>query len=242
MTEIKQTIIRLSGKLSFAEIPFLRGAVMDFAGNESAFHNHAEDSSSLYRMPAIQYKLQDGAPSIVGVNCHESGADALERLFVSGSEYEFRIGRDVRVFRVESKQTIYPSLCDMRGECQRYMLRNWLPLNQENYRNYRQTGSLAERISLLDRTLVGNVLSLYKSFDVIFKENISAYVVDIISERETKYKDVRMTTMDVVFDTDVIVPPALSIGKGASRGFGVVEVFAPDPRPNSCNSDYLLTQ
>ena len=223
MTEIKQTIIRLSGQLTHGEIPLLRGAVMDLAGNEPAFHNHADDSSSLYRMPAIQYKLLDGAPAIVGVNCHDPGADALERLFTSGNMYELRIGRNMRHFRVESKQILFPALCDMPGERQRYVLRNWLPLNQENYRRYRQTDSLAERIALLDRTLVGNILSLYKSFDVIFKENISAYIVSILSEREALYKDVKMTTMDIVFDTNVIIPSALSIGKGASRGFGVVE-------------------
>lgn len=224
MTEIKQTIIRLSGKLTHGEIPLLRGAVMDLAGNEPAFHNHAEDSSSLYRMPAIQYKLLDGAPALVGINCHEPGADALERLFVSGSICEFRIGRSVRSFGVESKQTLYSSLSDVPDEMRRYVLRNWLPLNQDNYRRYRQMDSLAERIALLDRTLVGNILSLYKNFDVIFKEDITAYIVGILSEREALYKDVKMTTMDIVFDTNVLIPPALSIGKGASRGFGVVEI------------------
>lgn len=225
MTEIKQTIIRLSGQLSLAEIPFLRGAVMDLAHNEPAFHNHADDSSSLYRMPAIQYKLLDGAPAIVGVNCQESGADALERLFTSGSVYEFRIGRSIRSFRVESKQTLFPCLCDTPGARQRYVLSNWLPLNQENYRRYRQTDSMAERVAQLDRTLVGNLLSLYKSFDVIFKEEISACIVEILSQREALYKDVKMTTMDVVFDSDIFVPSALSIGKGASRGFGVVDTL-----------------
>lgn len=223
MKEIKQTIIRLSGQLSLNEIPYFRGAVMDLAGDAPAFHNHAEDSSSLYRMPAIQYKLLDGAPAIVGVNCQEPGADALERLFTSGNTYELRIGRGVRNFRVESKQILFPALCDIPRERRRYNLRYWLPLNQENYRRYRQMDSLAERITLLGRTLVGNILSLYKNFDIIFKEEITAYIVDIISEREAMYKDVKMTTMDIVFDTNVLVPPALSIGKGVSRGFGVVE-------------------
>lgn len=223
MTEIKQTIIRFSGRLAQEEIPFFRGALLESAGNESAFHNHAEDSSSLYRLPAIQYKLLGGTPAVVGVNCHENGADALERLFSSGSEYDFRIGRSVRTFVVESKQTLFSSLSGKPGDRHRYVMRNWLPLNQENYRRYRQTDSLAERIAQLDRTLVGNILSLYRNFEVIFKEDISAYIVDILSEGEAMYKDVRMTTMDIVFDTDVFIPSAIGLGKGVSRGFGVVE-------------------
>ena len=47
-----------------------------------------------------------------------------------------------------------------------YKVHNWLPLNSNNYKEYQGMDSIVNKIQLLERVLVGNILSLLKGIGV----------------------------------------------------------------------------
>lgn len=219
MKEHRITVIRFDGKLQEREIPSFRGAILNLAGNDPMYHNHKEDVGFHFRYPMIQYKVLDGFPAIVGL---DAGAESLESLFRMGEKYELQIGRDRRMFTVLRKSPGY-FLADesfIGSFC--YTIHNWLPFNVENYRSWQQKRSLAERVSLLDSILRGNILMLYKAFDVFFTREIHACIMEL-SPRNATYKGVSMVSFDIMIETDVALPEHCGIGKGVSHGFGVVE-------------------
>lgn len=218
MNEIKITVILFDGLLSEREIPSFRGAVMAIAGNDPLFHNHTEDAKDINRYPRIQYKLIDGHPAVVGIM---EGADAVKRLFIPGAKHVMRIGQEYREFVVQDvvRRFFKPSLKE--GETGRYQLRAWLPLNSENYEEYQNISSLAERVTKLDEILTGNILSLYKACEAFVEDRIIAHVVDL-APRIVTFKSVRMQAFDAVVESNFALPLHCGIGKGVSHGFGVI--------------------
>ena len=219
--EIKKTIIKLSDKLNIEEIPFLRGAVMALAGNQEGFHNHNQDSTDIYRYPKIQYKIIDECPAVVGINDYASD---LETLFRQDERYILKIGNRKIDFEIVEKSTTYETLINRTSGIKNYLIKNWLPLNQDNFKVYSKLDRLADKVSELDRILVGNILSFHLGFDVIFppEVEIEAYIKEIKSIKTALYKGLKMICLDVVIATDVNLPLYLGLGKGVSRGYGVI--------------------
>ena len=219
MKEHRITTIRFEGELQEREIPSFRGAVMAMADNDPLYHNHADGEGFQFRYPLIQYKVLDEMPAVVGL---DDGALSLESLFRMGDAFDLRIGHVTRHFVVCAKQPSY-FLADESCKGQfRYQLNGWMPFNRENYKVWLDIAGLAKKISLLDSILRGNILSLYKAFEVFFPREIHAVLLDL-EQRSVTYKGVRMLAFDAQIETDVALPVHLGIGKGVSHGFGVVE-------------------
>ena len=216
---IKETVIRFDGDLDLEQVPLFRGSVIGMNPEADVLHNHYTDSSSVYRYPLVQYKSIDGQPVILGI---DEGADILERMWDAGRSYRFRIGKEYREWQVLSKSASVVPLMENPGVHHRYLIQNWLPFNQDNYEIYRNTGSLMGRVALLDRILLGNILSLYKGFGRFFIDEIQAYLCDIDHMGEVNFKGTRMVSMDVIIETDVKLPVMWGLGKGVSRGLGVI--------------------
>lgn len=217
MNTIRVCTITLDGKLYEREIPSFRGAVMGIAGNNPLFHNHS-DEGDIHRYPRVQYKVIDGRPAVIGF---EDGADALCSLFLPASKHVMKIGRIYREFvvaNVVKDSFLFPL---RQGEMRRYTLHSWLPLNADNYAAFMRMSSLSERIAKLDEILTGNILSLYKGFQVYVEDHITAHIVDMVPLLVT-FKGVKMTAFDAVIETDFALPEHCGIGKGVSHGFGVV--------------------
>ena len=103
-----------------------------------------------------------------------------------------------------------------------YRLNNWLPLNSDNYKQYQESDSLVERIQILERVLIGNILSLLKGVDIHLEEQLKVHVTDITGQRPYVYKKVRLMTFDIEFKTNIQLPQYIGIGKNASIGCGVL--------------------
>lgn len=215
------TTVIFDGSLSEREIPSFRGAVMAIAGNNPLFHNHTEDAKDINRYPRIQYKLIDGHPAVVGVL---DGAEAVKRIFIPGAKHVMRIGRETYreyVVRDLVEEEFTPLLT--AGPVCRYMLHAWLPFNSENYEEFREMASLAERVARLDEILTGNILTLYKAFDAFVEDRVVARIVDL-APRSVTFKGVRMQGFDAVVESNFALPEHCGIGKGVSHGFGVVSL------------------
>ena len=103
-----------------------------------------------------------------------------------------------------------------------YRLRSWLPLNSENYKQYQESESLVERIQILERVLVGNILSFLKGVDIYLEEQLAVHVTDITGQRAVTYKKVKLMAFDIEFKANIQLPQYIGIGKNASIGCGVL--------------------
>jgi hypothetical protein len=105
----------------------------------------------------------------------------------------------------------------------------WLGLNQENHRRYEEADGPNQRCALLERVLVGNCLSLAKTFGHRVLDRITAYATGL-RPWPTRLKGVEMLGFLGTFRVNFHLPEHAGVGKSVSRGFGTVEQLSrPTP-------------
>lgn len=205
------------------EVPLFRGAVIASvdAGAESGtlFHNHEGDGFH-YSYPLIQYKCIGHRPMLVGV---QEGALAVwEYLQTDPPELTLN-GRRVVHVRQERVDASELEFTVTDGMVNTYTLHRWLALNSSNYAAYAEAKGLVEKVQRLERILTGNILSMASGLGVFVDVPINVQITDICGKpRVVNYKKVGMMAFDIEFRSNVILPDFIGLGKGNSRGFGIV--------------------
>ena len=199
-------------RLSFREVPLLRGALLHLAdGDSTLFHDHIGDKLR-YRYPLVQYRESGGYASLF---CLGDGVVAVESLLCAVSSAEVRIGRREEKLFVDSETRRTDELV-LSDEVQEYNIHRYLPLNQENYAKYKATDSIVDRYQMIEKCLVGNILSFAKSMGMFFEQQIKVKILDVANTHEYIYKKVRMLGFDLRFKTNVVLPRYIALGKGVS--------------------------
>lgn len=216
--EIKTMSVMFKNRLSFREVPLLRGALLHLAdGDSTLFHDHIGDKLR-YRYPLVQYREFGGYASLF---CLGDGVVAVESLLCAASSAEVRIGRREEKLLVDSETRRTDELV-LSDEVQEYNIHRYLPLNQENYAKYKATDSIVDRYQMIEKCLVGNILSFAKSMGMFFEQQIKVKILDVANTHEYTYKKVRMLGFDLRFKTNVVLPRYIALGKGVSIGFGEI--------------------
>lgn len=216
--EIKTMSVMFKNRLSFREVPLLRGALLHLAdGDSTLFHDHIGDKLR-YRYPLVQYRESGGYASLF---CLGDGVVAVESLLCAVSSAEVRIGRREEKLLVDSETRRTDELV-LSDEVQEYNIHRYLPLNQENYAKYKATDSIVDRYQMIEKCLVGNILSFAKSMGMFFEQQIKVKILDVANTHEYTYKKVRMLGFDLRFKTNVVLPRYIALGKGVSIGFGEI--------------------
>lgn len=216
--EIKTMSVMFKNRLSFREVPLLRGALLHQAdGDSTLFHDHIGDKLR-YRYPLVQYRESGGYASLF---CLGDGVVAVESLLCAVSSAEVRIGRREEKLLVDSETRRTDELV-LSDEVQEYNIHRYLPLNQENYAKYKATDSIVDRYQMIEKCLVGNILSFAKSMGMFFEQQIKVKILDVANTHEYTYKKVRMLGFDLRFKTNVVLPRYIALGKGVSIGFGEI--------------------
>lgn len=216
--EIKTMSVMFKNRLSFREVPLLRGALLHLAdGDSTLFHDHIGDKLR-YRYPLVQYRESGGYASLF---CLGDGVVAVESLLCAVSSAEVRIGRREEKLFVDSETRRTDELV-LSDEVQEYNIHRYLPLNQENYAKYKATDSIVDRYQMIEKCLVGNILSFAKSMGMFFEQQIKVKILDVANTHEYTYKKVRMLGFDLRFKTNVVLPRYIALGKGVSIGFGEI--------------------
>lgn len=216
--EIKTMSVMFKNRLSFREVPLLRGALLHLAdGDSTLFHDHIGDKLR-YRYPLVQYRESGGYASLF---CLGDGVVAVESLLCAASSAEVRIGRREEKLFVDSETRRTDELV-LSDEVQEYNIHRYLPLNQENYAKYKATDSIVDRYQMIEKCLVGNILSFAKSMGMFFEQQIKVKILDVANTHEYIYKKVRMLGFDLRFKTNVVLPRYIALGKGVSIGFGEI--------------------
>lgn len=200
------------------EISQFRGAIIKTTrGKNNLFHNHSP-AGNIYRYPKIQYKLVNKKATLL---CIEEGIEGIQDFF-SQTDWKLELSKEKKEIKVE-KLKVHQHRVAVWENHFTYRILNWLPLNQENYKKYHELEGLAEKIQLLEKILLANILSFLQGIDLYVKEKIEIKIKSIQSERLMNYKDQQMQAFTLVFRTNVSLPNLIGLGKGSSVGFGVVK-------------------
>ena len=217
METIRVVVATFKNKISQEEIPFFRGSIICLSDNASFFHNHQEEGFR-YAYPLVQYKRIDGHAAVLGIN---EGGEAIEELFKDRVRYECQLGNrqvEMELIGIRSEKV---SIHCMEQDCI-YSIKGWLPLNRENYRSYLSADGLAEQIAMLERILIGNILSFAKGLGVFFETPVRCRILQLESEKSFGYKNVELLSFSVKFRTNVSLPAYIGLGKSVSINNGVV--------------------
>jgi len=197
--------------ISFPDIPLrtrdghkLRGFFGSFFKEYSPLlHNHFQNGTLRYAYPLVQYKVIDKVAHLIGL---QEGAELLIKLFLNIR----KINIDGQEFRLEET-----------AEIKTYsFITPWMALNQSNYQRYINS-SPKERTLLLNRIVIGNILSFYKYIGMRLSKRLEA--MTFVHTVSTMFKGHKMIAFTGYFSVNAILPDLIGIGKSVSRGFGAIQ-------------------
>lgn len=203
--------------LNAFDIPKLRGYFAQKYQDEPLFHNHRADGKPAFQYPKIQYRIYRGHPALIGIG---DGLNALKRVIMD--RHHIRIGMRSMIVNelfIDLKQANFGQTEELRD----YRFNSpWMALNQENYKDYVKTNTLAQTQSL-NSILRGNLLTLAKAFSYTIPDFNSLSVDGTYRQVSRNFHNIPMHCFYGDFMTNFEIPEFLALGKQVSRGFGVVQ-------------------
>lgn len=195
----------------------LRGAIAELYSHEVLLHQHKENGAIKYNYPLVQYKFIERECLIVGI---EDGAKVISSIDLVGqiiklSSEKYRILKKDLLFQ-ECPFGINEMLISYS------FLTPWLALNEKNYEKYQKLGSWQKRKELLEKILIGNLISISKSLGYTVPSPIKAEIGKM-KEVPTSLKGTPMLGFLGTFSVNFEIPDYWGIGKSVSRGFGTVK-------------------
>lgn len=218
MSRLPTIIIQFENEIGSNAITHFRGAVIaSLKEKDILFHNH-DEGKLRYAYPLIQYKRIHKKAAVMGVG---KGIEVISQLLTPHG-FNYQIGKEKVEMRIESVNA-YNHEVTLAGDTEyRYRLRNWLPLNSNNYKQYQELESMVERIMVLERVLIGNILSFLKGVGIHLEKQIELHITDLTGQRALTYKKVKLMAFDIEFKANICLPQYIGIGKNASIGCGVL--------------------
>ena len=215
--KVQTLVLKFKNEIEPYEIKLFRGAVIDSLQEKNIlFHNHSEEGFR-YSYPLIQYKRIGRKAAIV---CIGKGTEAIGEFFSSGN-YKYNIGERDLVFEIDYVKA-YHTEVQCWKEYLYYKVNNWLALNHDNYEIFTAMDSLVEKTQLLEKIMIGNLLSMLKGIDYRMDDEVKMKIADIKGQHLVKFKGVRFMTFDVEIKCNLSLPDFIGIGKNASIGFGTL--------------------
>lgn len=217
MRNIRILILKFRNQLQPNEIKWFRGAVIHALSKDNVlFHNHI-DKNYRYAYPLIQYKLINRCATIL---CIEEGVEAIGNFF-SNYNNLIQIGEKNMSLEIDY---LRPSvfLLEVTERVSRYSLHRWIPLNHENYQVYRTLEKDEQRIHLLQKILIGNILSCLKGLNIYLDKRITCRIQEITRIHTISNKGVNLLAFDLIFTTNLSLPPYIGLGKNASINCGIL--------------------
>jgi len=192
----------------------LRGFFANKFNEYTLLHQHMFDKV-IYQYPRIQFKMINGTPIILGIN---EGVELLEEIHTKYSN--IKLGENIYEI-VESGMVIKNQLFEATNNPFIYEFTTpWFALNQDNYLKFFQLQNKRARDEFLSRILLGNLISISKSFSYTITKELTC-TVDI-KIRKGQMKDVKIMTFIGQFYVNFNLPDFFGIGKSVSKGFGSI--------------------
>ncbi|MCD6570248.1 MAG: hypothetical protein J7L53_06055, partial [Deltaproteobacteria bacterium] len=195
----------------------IRGYIGKIFEEDTNLHNHKEDGGFIYQYPRVQYKVIDGLPVLLAI---QEGISSIMPIFET--LLRFQIGdKEYEIFEktLEIREA-YVGVQKRRIDYQ--FLSTWLALNESNYQKYQRFGTWAKRKKLLEKILIGNIISMSKSLGYTVPAPIEANIIKM-REAKTSLKGTPMLGFLGAFSVNFEIPDYWGIGKSVSRGFGTIK-------------------
>ena len=210
--------VQFNGDLAGHEIPAFRGAIVDKVGNDNIlFHNHLGKDVVSYKYPLIQYKNINGSPAII---CVEHGVDEIHKFF-QNEDWSLKISERVLDMSIDSL-SLNKFTMQVWDRMWKYRIKNWVALNKDNYTKYTEIKDEKEKLQMLENILKANILSFAKGINWTVSKPIKIVITSPIDVRPVKVKGNKLIAFNLRFETNVFIPNFIGLGKGVSRGYGVV--------------------
>lgn len=184
---------------------------------DSFLHNHEENGKQIYRYPIVQYKVMNGNPLLIGI---KDGIDSLWNIFDELSELKLNNNKHEIFDKKSLLKQVYLGISD--NQIQYSFLTPWLALNEKNYEKYQMFGNWTKRKELLEKILIGNIISMSKGLGYTVPEPIKVSIGNL-KEIPTSLKGTPMLGFLGTFSVNFEIPDYWGIGKSVSRGFGTIE-------------------
>jgi Cas6b C-terminal domain/Cas6b N-terminal domain len=201
------------------QLPKWRGALAEHAGWEDEhFHNHQGAKSRVhYRYPSVCYRVQGEKAALWAF---EEGVTATQDMLLRSDGTLRMDGRTHRLRIDEFNIRDYP--LSMSDVPQPYFLKNWLALNEDNFKTWDKLPSLTARTAMLEQILASNIIAFAKAIKWQLPQRLEVSLIQIRSTHTVPHKGVPMVAFDVSFSANITLPEGLGLGKAVSHGFGVV--------------------
>ncbi len=206
-----------SNDASFTDARTVRGFFGNMYRNRSQFHGHNE-GRLIYKHPLIQYKVFGGSALVAGL---KEGAYLLKA--IPKLDY-IEIHREKIPIVKQNISTLHVGF-GLTGKIARYSFTTpWIGLNKDNYKKYLLIrGNEAETNGLLEKILIGNMLSMSKSIGYVVEKRLQMRV-KLKESGIKKIKDgVDLISFKGEFETNFLIPDLWGIGKFSARGYGAVQ-------------------
>lgn len=212
---LRSLLLELSLPIASDEIPNFRGAFVKFAGIEKDFlHNHNGVKGYHYRYPLVQYRIRNRKAAILALD--KGIEDVQKALFENswelnwkGKSTAFQVDLEMKEYSLELSDTYY-----------KYRLYRWVGLNDENYHKWQGTTLLVDKIKILEKALTGHILAFASGVNWQIPGRFEVELCDLKRSGRCYLHGTRMINFDIVFRTNLLLPPLVGLGNGAAMGFG----------------------
>jgi hypothetical protein len=219
VSKIRYLRIVFDQNLMAYEIPYFRAAVIEASDRKSTlFHNHDGNNGFIYRYPVLQYKIINKKPSIV---CLREATDDIHFL-LKNKEFHFDIKGRMMKFEIEDMHMTFVNM-QTWDKMFYYNLHNYIPLNQDSYKEYQGYDSELERIKYLEQKLHGHTLSMMKELQVDEPVELKTSIQKINSTKYIEYKGQFHLTFSMNIKSNLLIPNYIGLGKGVTTGFGIIK-------------------
>lgn len=213
---VKVLSITFNHSIYSRQLPQWRGAFVEMAGLEDDFfHNHEGEGKYHYRYPLIQYRMWRGKASVTAFN---EGVAAIQQA-LSDNTWEVNWEGKPVPLSIEDMR-MHEHYLRMLANPKQYQLFKWLALNQENYERWRQCKNLAERVTLLENILTGQILGFCDAMGWRLPERLEVNLQYLSFMQKVKFHGNPMLAFNATYDANVLLPSGLALGKAVSHGFG----------------------
>ncbi|MEO0247429.1 MAG: CRISPR-associated endonuclease Cas6 [candidate division WOR-3 bacterium] len=214
--ELAKLVIEFDGKITPSVVHKIRGFIGGLIPEDILLHHHMNNGKLLYRYPKVQYKHFHGKLMIIGI---QDGIDSLVKLF----QYlkEIQIEKTCRKIVLKELERYEAPFGASHNLIAYEFITPWVALNEENYKKYIKTDLPIKKKNLLEKILVGNVISLSKGVGYTVQERLHCNILSF-SETNVTLKSQKLVGFYAKFLINFYIPEFLGLGKSVSRGYGVV--------------------
>ena len=189
----------------------LRGYIGYLFLDDPEFHHHADDP---YHYPLIQYKKVDNQLIVLGLQQY---ADTLMNKIADVNQLVIP-GKTIKICTVNMQAKLH----EIDSALHSFEFASpWIALNRRNYDAF-QNANPEDRKRLLERVLVGNVLSALKGLGIFVERQLKAHIPEFSTVSVTAHGNT-FEAIKARFVLNAGLPDYMGLGKSVSKGFGTIK-------------------